>query len=195
MNYNRRKIHKAIICGTTLTLAIYLIWQFLFLGIVPVGGTNGLTETLRNGQDAIHSLQFFTSNNSVWVLGKAFAFFAIATSFLGVGIGVVDFLADGLGIKKRGLFNYVLLTAAAFAIPLFFAITYPYLFLHALGLAGGIGSAFLLGILPIVMAWRAKYVFNGNLCHTNLLSSRFFMLLLLAFVGYELVTQFILLLG
>ena len=193
MSYNRRKIHLAIICGTSLTLGIYLIWEFLFLGIVPVEGPHGLIDTLQAGQDAIHSLQFFTHSATVWALGKAFAFFAIATSFLGVGIGVVDFLADGLGIKKKGVFNYLVLIVAAFGVPLFFALTYPYLFLHALGLAGGFGSAFLLGVLPIVMAWRAKYALEGNLCNRRLLSSRFVMLLLLCFVGFVLVTQLLIL--
>lgn len=184
MNYDRKKLRTAIVSGTSLTLCIYILWQALFLGIVPLFGENGLKEAYELGVDAIYPLQFFTENPHVFLLGKCFAFFAIATSFLGVGVGMVDFLADGLHTRKQGMLQRVGLLLLAFGFPFFFALTYPNVFLHALGLAGGFGSAFLLGILPIVMTWRAK--FKG----TNwFLQSRALFLLLLAFVLYEVIVE------
>jgi len=40
--------------------------------------------------------------------------------------------------------------------PLIINLTYPGLFLKALDVAGGIGCALLLGLLPILMAWTKK---------------------------------------
>lgn len=151
MHYDRKRLRRAIIIGTTLTLVIYIVWQWLFLGIVPREGANGLLETLEQGRDAVYPLQYFTKNPLIWTLGRAFAFFALTTSFLGVGIGLVDFLADGLQ-KPKGPVVFL----AAFGLPLVVAMLFPHIFLQALGVAGGFGCAALLGVLPIVMALKAN---------------------------------------
>lgn len=189
MQYNRKKIHQAIVLGTTLTLVVYAIWQWLFLGIVPLHGPNGLMETLHAHRDAVYPLQFYTHSALVWTFGKVFAFCAISTSFMGVGIGLLDFLADGMHIKKRGFFNYVLLVFLAFGIPLGCALLYPNLFIHALGMAGGFGSALLLGLLPILMVWRAKYGLGHDIARGRFISNRFVLAMLLLFVAFEIFTQ------
>lgn len=189
MNYDRGRIYKAIIFGTLITLAVYIVWQGLFLGIVPLEGSHGLMETLQQKQDAVYPLQFFTHSALVWTFGKLFAFCALATSFLGVGIGVFDFLRDGLSLKKKSTANYIVLTVLSFGVPLFFAVVYPGVFLSALGMAGGYGSALLLGILPVIMVWRAKYVLKYEVAQKNIVGSRLVLLLLLLFVACEIITQ------
>ncbi len=151
MHYDRKRLFRAIIIGTTLTLILYIIWQWLFLGIVPRTGPNGLLETLNEGRDAVYPLQYFTSSPWIWGLGRTFAFCALTTSFLGVGIGLIDFLKDGLKMQNRG--GLLLL---AFGLPLIVALCYPHIFLQALGVAGGFGCASLLGVLPILMVWKAN---------------------------------------
>ena len=42
--------------------------------------------------------------------------------------------------------------------PILISIYFPNIFLTALGLAGGIGSALILGLLPILMVWSKRYV-------------------------------------
>lgn len=189
MQYDRRKIHQAIILGTSMTLVVYAIWQALFLGIVPLHGPKGLHETLHAGRDAVYPLQFFTHSALVWTFGKLFAFCAIATSFIGVGIGVIDFLADGLHVKKKGFLNYALLVFLAFGIPLVFALLYPNIFIHALSLAGGFGSALLLGLLPVIMVWRAKYGLGKNFGAKSMITTRAVLSILILFIVFELFTQ------
>ncbi|MDB6080953.1 MAG: tyrP 4 [Chlamydiia bacterium] len=174
MHYDRRALRTAIIGGTLITLFIYIVWQWLILGIVPVEGPHGILETVQEGRDAVHPLQFFTNSPTVWKIGRAFAFFAISTSFLGVGIALIDFWADGLGIKKRTVSKKLALLALTFAPPLFFALLYPHIFLAALSVAGGFGSALLLGLLPLLMAVQAK-----------ILKKKWLFLALIAFVVFE----------
>jgi tyrosine-specific transport protein len=187
MHYDKTRLRRAIVIGTTLTLLMYILWQWLFLGIVPSEGPNGLLDTLNQGKDAVYPLQYFTNSALIWGLGRAFAFFALTTSFLGVGIGLVDFLADGLKLDKNT--QKPLLLALAFGLPLGFALCFPHVFLQALGFAGGFGCASLLGILPILMVWKAKYVDKVALGDDSLLFKRSLFLVLLTFVGFEMIIE------
>lgn len=184
MGYERRSLYMAIIAGTFLTFAIYIVWQWLILGIVPVDGPHGIMEAIKEGHDAVYPLQFFTNNHAIFVIGRVFAFFAIATSFLGVGIALVDFWADGLGIKTRGTSKKLILLTLAFAPSFLFSIFYPHIFLAALSFAGGFGSALLLGLLPLLMALRAK-----------ILTRNWFFYLLLVFIAFEIACETIILIG
>lgn len=187
MHYDKKRLRRAIVIGTTITLLLYILWQWLFLGIVPRDGPNGLLETLKEGRDAVYPLQYFTNSPWVWGLGRAFAFFALTTSFLGVGIGLMDFLADGLNLDKRA--NRARLLMLSFGLPLGVALCFPHVFLQALGLAGGFGCASLLGVLPILMVWKAKFIDNIPLGDDSLLFKRRTFLVLLSFVGFEMVIE------
>ncbi len=189
MHYDKKRLRRAICIGTSITLLIYIAWQGLFLGIVPRDGPNGLIETLQEGRDAVYPLQYFTNNPWIWGLGRAFAFFALTTSFLGVGIGLVDFLADGLKLQKQD--NKIRLLLLAFGFPLIFSLCFPHVFLQALGLAGGFGCAALLGVLPILMVWKAKFFDGQPLGDASWLFSRKFFIFLLAFVLFEMVIEYI----
>lgn len=108
------------------------------------------------GNNAVHPLKYFIQNDFIYALGQALAFFALITSFLGVTLGLRDFLADGLGIAKD-LKGKCLLALLVLVPPLLIAISYPHVFLIALDYAGGFGCALLLGLLPIVMVWVGRY--------------------------------------
>jgi tyrosine-specific transport protein len=156
LGYDAKRLRLSIILGTSITFTVYAVWVGLILGIVPFNGPHGLFETMQAGRDATFPLQYFSQNPLCSIMGKIFAFFAIATSFLGVGIGLVDFWADGLKIKDRTLRAHTELLTLAFLVPLIFAMIYPGIFLKALGVAGGFGSALLLGALPIAMIYFSK---------------------------------------
>lgn len=49
MNRNIGGLRTAIIGGTTLTLLVYVLWQWLILGIVPLEGDHGLHAAWRDG--------------------------------------------------------------------------------------------------------------------------------------------------
>jgi len=157
MDRNVKKIRTAIILGSSIPLVIYLIWEFLILGIVPVEGPGGLIEAGAQGQNAVGPLKQFIQSPWVFQIGKYFAFFALTTSFIPLGLSFFDFMADGLKWKKKGI-RKILLCMGVFGIPMLVALIYPNIFLVALGYAGGISCALLFGLMPPVMAWVGRYI-------------------------------------
>jgi tyrosine-specific transport protein len=152
-----RKTRLSIIFGSAIPLVIYLIWEFVILGIVPVEGPNGLLEAASLGQNAVTPLQSFVKSEWISVCSGFFAFFALTTSFIPLALSFFDFLADGLKWEKKGV-KRLTVCAAVFGIPAIIAVIYPGLFLKALGYAGGISCAFLFGLMPPVMAWVCRYI-------------------------------------
>ena len=184
MHHDAKNIRKAILIGSFIPLIAYVVWQWLIMGIVPVEGANGLHEALKKGQNAVEPLKYFIENTAVYGLGQAFAFFALITSFLGVTLGLRDFLADGLKIEKDAKGKYIL-AALVLLPPLLIASLYPHIFLIALDYAGGFGCALLLGLLPIVMAWVGRYTLKFPF-HPQLPGGKILLSLLALFVIVEL---------
>lgn len=151
-----KSLRLAIIGGTTITFVAYAIWQWLILGIVPVDGPNGLAEALRIGEPPTQFLREHVVGSWVGTLAEYFAFFAIVTSFLGIALGLFDFLSDGLHIRKEG--KGKLLLAALIIIPtLIFATKFERVFLVAMESSGGIGDSILNGMIPVMMVWIGRY--------------------------------------
>ena len=188
MHHDSKNIRKAILIGSFIPLIAYTIWQWLIMGIVPIEGANGLKEALSKGQNAVEPLKNFIANPAVYGLGQAFAFFALITSFLGVALGLRDFLADGLKIEKdtKGKF---FLAALVLLPPLVIALIYPHIFLIALDYAGGFGCALLLGLLPVVMTWVGRYRMKLPF-HPQLAGGKVVLALFGAFVLIELIGEF-----
>ncbi len=188
MHHDAKNIRKAILIGSFIPLLAYALWEWLILGIVPLDGQNGLKDALQQGQNAVHPLKFFIYNGAVYWLGQAFAFFALITSFLGVALGLRDFLSDGLNIQKDTK-GKILLAFLVLLPPLIIAVSYPHIFLIALDYAGGFGCALLLGLLPIVMTWRGRYALDLPF-QPQLPGGKVFLSCLALFVSIELISEF-----
>jgi tyrosine-specific transport protein len=158
-SYLKRNVHGlrwAVIGGTTITFLIYVIWQCLMLGIVPVEGPHGLAQALINGEPATRFLNEHVNGEYVATIAHFFAFFAVVTSFLGISLGLFDFLSDGLKIKKEGMGNLIL--GLLIVVPtLIFATQFERIFLVALDSSGGYGDAILTGLIPVLMVWIGRY--------------------------------------
>jgi tyrosine-specific transport protein len=178
-----RQVRFAIIGGTSLAFLIYLLFEFLILGVTPL---EGLLKAKELGQTAVGPLKDHVP--SITLIGQLFAFFAIATSFLGVTLGLFDFLADGLSMPKKGL-RKLFLAALTFLPPLFISLINPSLFIVALVFAGGIGCALLLGFLPTLMIWISRYRQEGHNSPAQLFGGRIILSLLFLFVFFELIAE------
>ncbi len=152
---DRIAIKQAIFRGTLVTLCIYIVWGTVLLGIIPYEGEGSLTEIFQKGGNIIDTLIGAIGQGWISMMGTAFAFFAIITSFLGVSLGLRDFLIDGFKIKKtvKGKLLSLLLV---FVPPFIIASLNPDIFLKALHYGGGIGGGILLGIMPILIALRLR---------------------------------------
>jgi tyrosine-specific transport protein len=138
-------LRRAIFIGVGMVLLVYALWELVVLSIVP---QQALTQALSLGQSAISPLQ--AALKAPWLLqaGQFFGLFALVTSFLGVSLGLTHFLSDGLKTNTRLLGLLVQIP------PLLITLLSPHLFLAALDYGGGIGSALLLALLPIALAWK-----------------------------------------
>jgi tyrosine-specific transport protein len=148
-----KSLKWVIIVGSAIPLMIYLVWEWLILGIVPL---QNFQVALDQGEIATEALKNAVGVSWVVDIAQAFAFFAIVTSFLSVSLSFVDFLADGLKIKKTPK-GKVILTLLVLGPPFLCALLYPTIFLIALNTAGGFGAVILFGILPALMAWKGRY--------------------------------------
>lgn len=157
MDRNVKKVRLSIILGTSIPLIVYLVWEFLILGIVPADGPNGLVEASSKGWNAIMPLKELLGNPIVFGIGKAFAFLTMTTSYIALALAYLDFLADGLKVKKTGI-KKILLCLAVFIPPTAVALSYPHIFITALGYAGGFSCAILFGLFPPVMVWVGRYI-------------------------------------
>lgn len=151
---NVKALRLTILIGSFIPFIVYIFWEGLIIGIVP---KSFLTEALVQGQNAVVPFQTVLGRQKLTFIGQAFGFFALATSLLGVTLGLRDFLADGLKIKKTSM-GRIFLCSLIFVPPVILGVLSPGIFLKALGLAGGIGAALILGLLPIIMVWSKRYI-------------------------------------
>ena len=153
-----KSLKWSIILGSAIPLAIYLVWEWLILGIVPLQDFKGAID---QGEIATEALKNAVGASWILDVAQAFAFFAIITSFLSVSLSFLDFLADGLKIKKTPL-GKLFLILLVLAPPYLCALIYPTIFLIALNSAGGFGAVILFGILPALMVWKGRYALKLN---------------------------------
>ncbi len=170
VSYNQNNvsaINKAIVIGSFIPLVIYLLWLAGVLGIVPLVGDMSFTQVL---QDAIAekkddvgtlllTMSYIVQNSWLSAGMNFFGHIAITTSFLGVGLGLFDFLLDAR--KDRSSSTRVQSILLAFIPPLAFALYYPQGFRLALGFAG-IFVAITCIILPALFVWRIRQNKNAK---------------------------------
>jgi tyrosine-specific transport protein len=185
MNRDVKKVRLSIILGSSIPLAIYLIWELLILGIIPVGD---LSIAKQQGQTAVMPLKELLNNPWIFKIGSYFAFFVLTTSYVALALAFIDFLADGLKVKKEGK-TKMALCLAVFVPPTVIALVYPGIFITALEYAGGISCALLFGLLPPVMVWIGRYVKRYEHQNRQLPGGKLALSVLMLFVFGELILQ------
>ena len=161
----RKELRLIIICSTTFSLVLYLLWLWVNLGVVPLAGkTNSFTAIGGSIDGLIGTITAIVKNEWVTVTIRGFVNIAMTTSFLGVALGLFDFLAEGCKRKntRSGRLQTALIT---FIPPLIFAIYYPKGFIVALGYAA-LCVAILEVIMPAVMAYKLQKQ-NATLLKNN----------------------------
>ena len=181
MERNVKKVRLAILLGTSIPLVVYVVWELLILGIIPIEGRGGILEAASKGQNAVTPLKQAVNSPILFSIGNAFAFFTLTASYVALSLAYLDFLSDGLKIKKKG-WKKVFLCLLVFVPPTIFALIYPDIFLKALSYAGGISCAILFGIYPPVMVWVGRYILKYPRQDRQLFGGRVILTLLILFV-------------
>lgn len=150
------QMKKVIWGGGLFALFIYLIWQLIVQGVLPLNGPYGIIDSVKNGREAAQSLVYTTKRPGLEAFAWVFAFFAIATSFLAQSLSIFDFISDGLQIARDTFYKRVVLIVLSLGPPFLVALIWPKLFLAALSFAGGICAMILFGILPALMCLKGR---------------------------------------
>lgn len=159
MGGDRKRVRQAIWYGSIFAFVIYLIWEIIVLGILPI---NDIHASFRADIDGAQALRNYLGSSWIGYAAQVLAFFAILTSFLAQSLSLVHFLRDGFKMHKRKR-EHIGMCALALLPPLFFSVLFPKIFFQALNFAGGICAVVLFGIFPALMAWIGRYQKNHML--------------------------------
>jgi len=155
-----RRLRWIIFVGCTLPLVIYLLWELCTLCVLPAQGAGSLAHLVSQGGsvgEMVKLLEDYLNNNLIKFFINLFTDVAITTSFLGVTLGLFDFLLDGLKINRSNLYLKILVWFVMFLIPSLVALFYPSGFVKVLAYAS-IFVAVLLLILPAWMLYQKRCV-------------------------------------
>lgn len=155
--YLHRDIKKIRICllyGSLIPLVIYLLWELIILGTLPIQGSNGLAHAYIHDVPLSRILRIQMQSDAVAYCAQAFSIFAIVTSFLGVAQGLFDFLKDGLHIQNS-LTKKNLAFVLTFLPPILLVLFFESSFIVLLEYAGALVSV-ILGIIPILIVWQLR---------------------------------------
>jgi tyrosine-specific transport protein len=152
LDHDKKSLRIAVILGTTIAFIVYALWLFVVYGSVPLEGKTGLIQAFTEGEPATYCLGMLTHSTLITHASAFFALFALVTSFFGIGIGLFDFLGDGLNISRKGK-GAVALGLLVLIPSLIFAISFERIFIIALDVSGGFGDTILNGIIPLIMLW------------------------------------------
>jgi len=143
-------LRKVMIVGSTLPLALYIFWQVASLGTVAQ------STLVQNGElsQFVAIIQSVVQQDYIASSISLFADLALATSFLGVSLGLFDFISDSFN-RQDSVRGRLQTAAITYLPPLVFALYYPQGFITALGYAA-IALVILAVVLPVLMVRKAR---------------------------------------
>ena len=136
-------VKQIALIGTMSTLLLYTIWIGVSLGAIP-------KLQLVIADQLKQNVTVCFNNTILYVFGIVFLVCAIMTSYLGVSLGLIDFLFDTFKLKRTS-FNEFLMVLTAFIPPYFIVMQgHDAMFKEALEWAA-LPIAFIIGLIPLVM--------------------------------------------
>ncbi|MGF1725293.1 aromatic amino acid transporter [Photobacterium nomapromontoriensis] len=155
-----QKAKQAILGGTVIALALYVLWLFSIFGNLPRHAFGPIIEQGGNVDILLKSLGSVIESEKVSNAINTFSMAAILSSFIGVGLGVFDFLADFFKFEdtKQGRTKTWL---ATFLPPLVMSVLFPFGFVVAIGYAGAAATVWAC-IIPALLAKKSRTLAAGN---------------------------------
>lgn len=156
-NHDAPKVAKAIWIGTLIALVIYALWQLAVHGNLPRSAFAPVIAADGDVGVLIENLSKYVAVGSMGKILSFFAYMAIASSFLGVTLGLFDYLAD-LFKFDDSLAGRSKTAAVTFLPPLLFCLWKPTGFVTAIGYVG-LAATVWTAIVPSLMLRRARQKF------------------------------------
>ncbi|MBI5346705.1 MAG: tyrosine-specific transport protein [Chlamydiae bacterium] len=154
LGYEQKKTRLVIFLGTFLTLLIYMFWLFVTLGIVSIDNFIAFLNQKGSTGEFISMIMGLTKSKWANFALNGFVNITVTTSFLGVSLGLFDFLSDAFKRPKTTV-GKLQTTFLTFFPPVIFALFYPKGFILALGYAA-IAVAFSHVMLPAWMVYKLR---------------------------------------
>lgn len=154
LNGDIRKLRRVFIIGSAIPLVAYIFWQLATLGSIGSAVFSSLLANHAGLNGLLQAVRQVVASPHVELAVHLFADLALATSFLGVALGLFDYLAD-LFQRKKSLGGRLQTGVITFTPPLAFALFYPRGFVMALGYAG-VALSVLALIVPALLTLQSR---------------------------------------
>ena len=158
---NVKALRISILAGSAITLCAYILWQMSTHGLLTQNEFLQILKEDATLNGLVKATLAITGSNLIAGAVKLFSTLALVTSFLGVGLGLLECIEDLLKRSFNISAGRISLGLMTFIPPLVFALFYPEGFILALGYAGQM-FAFYAVVLPVSLVWKARRT------HTNL---------------------------
>jgi len=167
---NVKALRISILVGSAITLCAYILWQMSTHGLLTQNEFLQILKEDATLNGLVKATLAITGSNVIAGAVKLFSTLALVTSFLGVGLGLLECIEDLLKRSFNISAGRISLGLMTFIPPLVFALFYPEGFILALGYAGQM-FAFYAVVLPVSLVWKARRahsnlpykVWGGNL--------------------------------
>ncbi|MEG2172604.1 MAG: aromatic amino acid transporter [Desulfovibrionaceae bacterium] len=156
-----KSINKCLIYGTLIALICYLTWILAADGSISRAQFKDVIAAGGNVGDLVKAAGANVDSNFILRMLEAFSALAVATSFLGAGLGLFDYIADlfGFSDSRIGRTKTALITFAPSTVC---ALIWPNGFLLAIGWAGLAASVWSV-IVPALMLRVSRRKFATSL--------------------------------
>lgn len=151
------RVMKSVFFGTAIALAVYVLWQLAVQGNLPRAEFAPVIEKSGDIAVLLQALGKYIQTDFIALALRFFAYLAIATSFLGVTLGLFDYIADlcKFDDSRPGRTKTALIT---FLPPLLLSLAFPFGFVLAIGYAG-LAATIWAVIVPALLAKASRRKF------------------------------------
>lgn len=157
-NGNAPKVARALWCGTLIALFVYILWQAAVQGNLPRSAFGPVIQAEDNVAALIAALAKVIGESSLPRILSFFSYAAIASSFLGVTLGLFDYLADLFGFDDSRS-GRTKTAAVTFLPPLVCCLLFPTGFVTAIGYVG-LAAAVWTALVPALLLTAARRKFG-----------------------------------
>ncbi|CDG20945.1 Tryptophan-specific transport protein [Xenorhabdus poinarii G6] len=149
-NKDTKSVARSLLYGSLIALIIYILWQYVIQGNILREAFKQIMADGGNVGALLNQMDNVSNSKTVNQLLNIFSYMALSSSFLGVSLGLFDYLADFFGFddSKSGRLKTALIT---FIPPTLLALLFPNGFLYAIGFAG-LAATIWAVIVPALMA-------------------------------------------
>ncbi|MFP2506320.1 tryptophan permease [Buttiauxella gaviniae] len=152
-------IKRCLVWGTLMALVLYIIWLVGSMGNIPRSDFIAIADKGGNIDVLVGALSGVLKSRALDLLLIVFSNFAVASSFLGVTLGLFDYLADLFKFDDSpvGRLKTALVT---FIPPMLGGVIWPDGFIYAIGFAG-LAATIWAAIVPALLAKASRKKFGS----------------------------------